>query len=159
MYLKNKLKIIAACGVITAQLLVSCQNSRRSQQQATGGQENGNENDSTVIHPVSDPNAVEGLNTVRYPNGIIKAKGYCSGGKKTGEWQAFYEDGLLWSDEHFTEGYPDGPVTVYYDSFGKKRYEGQYRMGKPVGIWKYMKQDGTLIRTANYDKKAFNTAM
>jgi antitoxin component YwqK of YwqJK toxin-antitoxin module len=115
-------------------------------------------NDSTVIKPIVDPNAVEGINVIKYKNGIIKAKGYCTQGKKHGEWQSFFEDGKMQSDEYFTNGYPDGAVSVWYDN-GKQYYTGQYRNGKPVGIWKYWDQNGILLRSPNYDKKGTNTAM
>ncbi|HXB11859.1 MAG TPA: hypothetical protein VNZ45_07740 [Bacteroidia bacterium] len=115
-------------------------------------------NDSTVIKPSVDPNAIDGINVIKYNSGVIKAKGYCSQGKKTGEWQCFYEDGKMWSDEFFTNGYPDGTISVWYDN-GKQWYAGQYRNGKPVGIWKFWDKNGTLLRSPNYDKKGTNTAM
>src|SRR5579872_7323940 len=115
-------------------------------------------NDSTVIKPVVDPNAKEGINVIKYKSGVIKAKGYYTQGKKEGEWQSFFEDGKLQSDEFFTNGYPDGTVTVWYNN-GNQMYTGQFRNGKPFGIWKYWDQSGKLLRSPNYDKKGTNTAM
>jgi antitoxin component YwqK of YwqJK toxin-antitoxin module len=152
-YKFNKLFMVQLAVVLC---LSACHRRQPPQQQANGTND---KNDSVLIHPVVDPNAKEGLNIIKYPNGVIKARGYFDGGKKTGEWQAFYPDGMLWSDEAFTNGYPDGPVTVYYDEYGKKMYEGRYRMGKPIGNWRYYKQSGELMRTANYDKQAPNTAL
>ncbi|HTB07816.1 MAG TPA: hypothetical protein VK806_12760 [Bacteroidia bacterium] len=104
-----------------------------------------------------DTNAKEGLNEIYYSNGVLRAKGNCTKGKKVGEWQSFYQSGKLWSDEYFTNGLQDGQVTVYYES-GQKKYDGQFKMGNPTGTWHYWKADGTLERTSDYNKKSPNTA-
>jgi antitoxin component YwqK of YwqJK toxin-antitoxin module len=104
-----------------------------------------------------DSNAKEGLNQIFYANGVLRAKGNCTNGKKVGEWQSFYQSGKLWSDEYFTNGLQDGQVTVYYES-GQKKYDGQFKMGNPTGTWHYRKADGALERTADYNKKSPNTA-
>jgi hypothetical protein len=104
-----------------------------------------------------DSNAMEGVNKVFYADGVLRAKGNCTKGKKVGEWQSFYPSGKLWSDEYYTDGLQDGQVTVYYEN-GQKKYAGQCKMGNPIGTWNYWKADGTLERTADYNKKSPNTA-
>lgn len=113
--------------------------------------------DSSVAKAMIDKNAKEGLNTFYYKDGVIKAKGYYANGLKEGEWQSFYESGKLWSDEFFTHGLPDGKITVYYEN-GQKYYEGEFKAGNPVNTWTYWNQEGKLMRTADYNKKAPNTA-
>jgi antitoxin component YwqK of YwqJK toxin-antitoxin module len=105
-----------------------------------------------------DKKAPDGLNVIKYKNGVIKAKGYYSSGKRNGEWQSFYDDGKLWSDQYFTDGLPDGKINVWYNN-GEKMYEGQYQNGKPAGVWSYWDDKGKLLRTADYSKKSPNTAL
>jgi len=105
-----------------------------------------------------DKNAKDGLNIIKYKNGVIKAKGYYNSGRKYGEWQSFYPDGKLWSDEYFTLGLPDGKITVWYDN-NKKMYEGVYKNGHPIGTWSYWNEEGKLLRTSDYNKKDPNTAL
>lgn len=156
---KSRMILMFACQIAVAACITACTGKKSAQVTNGGTPAKEQEGDSSIIHPVINPNAKEGMNTYKYPNGIVKAREYYSMGKKNGECQAFYPDGLLWSDEYFTNGYPDGTITVYYDSFGKIMYQGQYRMGKPTGIWKYLNMNGSPKRTANYDKKAPNSAL
>lgn len=125
---------------------------------AAANYSNDKTNDSSIIKPLLDKNAPDGMNVIKYPDGVIKAKGSIQSGKKVGEWQSFFENGKMQSDEYFTDGFPDGKIQVMYDN-GQVMYEGQYRNGKPVGMWKYWKKDGSLLRTTDYDKKSPNIAM
>lgn len=114
--------------------------------------------DTSGVKPIVDRNAKDGLNTVYYKSGTIKAKGVCFKGLKEGEWQSFYEDGKLWSDEYFTKGIRDGKITVWYEN-GQKFYEGEYKNGRQVNTWTYWKENGQVLRTADYNKVAPNTAL
>jgi antitoxin component YwqK of YwqJK toxin-antitoxin module len=114
--------------------------------------------DTSFTKAVANPNAKEGMNIIRYKDGVMRAKGNYMNGLKDGEWQSFYEDGKLWSDEYFSKGIPDGKITVWYDS-EQKFYEGEYKDGRPVNTWSYWGKDGKLIRTSDYNKKNPNTAL
>lgn len=119
----------------------------------------GGTTDSTPVGKTKpDPNAKEGLNLIKYKDGVIKAKGYYKNGYRDGEWQSFYESGKLWSDEYFTNGLADGKISVYYES-GQMMYQGQNKAGKPNGTWTYWNEKGQVVRKANYDNKAANTAL
>lgn len=116
-------------------------------------------NDSaTVQAPKADLSIPDGPNVTKYPDGVIKMKGNYRSGLKEGEWQSFFPNGKLCSDEFFTAGYPDGKVTVYYDN-EQEMYEGQYRNGKQCGIWKFWKKDSKTPRISDYDKKPTNVAL
>lgn len=147
---------------ISAIALVSCR--KNAAQERTGTNSSNsvpvygtNESNSSLIKLAPDSNAKEGLNVIRYKNGVIKAQGNYKSGYKTGEWQSFYESGKLWSDEYFTSGLPDGKVSVYYDN-GQMMYQGQYKNGRPVGGWTYWGKNGQVVRKEDYNKKPANTA-
>jgi len=38
-------------------------------------------------------------------------------------------------------------------------YQGQYKMGKPVGKWTYWNKNGKVLHNADYDKLTRNTAL
>lgn len=79
----------------------------------------------------------------RYPNGIVKKRGYIAGGRATGEWFTFYEDGKPWSHGFYKNGVRTGLGESWYHS-GQKSSEGEYQNGKPVGLWKYWSEEGML---------------
>ena len=90
---------------------------------------------------------------MRYPNGVIRMKGFYMHGKRDGEWVSFFEDGKVQSEGYFKQGYRDGKGTVYYPNTGNKMYEGNYKDGVMVGIWKYYNTDGTFNKEVDYSKK------
>jgi hypothetical protein len=79
----------------------------------------------------------------RYPNGIVKKRGYIAGGRATGEWFTFYEDGKPWSHGFYENGVRTGLGESWYHS-GQKSSEGEYKNGKAVGPWKYWSEEGML---------------
>ncbi len=88
----------------------------------------------------------EGVNTDYYENGKEKMKGSIKDGKREGLWQAWYENGNLWSEAEYSKGINNGKSVTYFES-GKVRYEGLYKEGKKVGDWKYYDEDGKLVKT------------
>ncbi|MBL0047633.1 MAG: hypothetical protein IPP32_05975 [Bacteroidetes bacterium] len=88
----------------------------------------------------------EGVNTDYYENGKEKMKGTIKDGKREGLWQAWYENGNLWSEAEYSKGINDGKSVTYFES-GKVRYEGLYKEGKKIRDWKYYDEDGKLVKT------------
>jgi hypothetical protein len=85
----------------------------------------------------------------KYPNGIIKKRGYIKGGLASGEWLTFYEDGTPYSKGAYHSGYRTGyGVSWYHD--GQKSSEGYYYMGKTVGVWKYWSEQGHNLIEKDY---------
>jgi hypothetical protein len=108
--------------------------------------------DSIATHPDAPTEPVhDGINVVKWPDGKIKMQGNYKDGKRTGEWQSFYESGKLNSDEFYTNGQNDGKVDVYYEN-GQKMYEGENHDGKLSGIWHYWNDKGQLVKTVDYTK-------
>ena len=78
----------------------------------------------------------EGDYVEKYPNGVIKKRGYVKGGLASGDWLTFYDDGKPYSKGTYHAGYRVGyGVSWYHD--GQKSSEGYYNQGKMVGTWKY----------------------
>jgi hypothetical protein len=85
----------------------------------------------------------------KYPNGVIKKRGYIKGGLASGEWITFYEDGKPYSRGTYRNGHRIGyGVSWYHD--GQKSSEGYYNLGKPVGLWKYWSEQGRQLVTKDY---------
>ncbi len=86
-----------------------------------------------------------------YESGAKRIAGPIKNGKRNGKWEAWYEDGTLWSVGHFENGVENGTKTVYYEN-GNKYYEGKVKNDERVGTWKFWDEDGTLIKEVNYDQ-------
>jgi antitoxin component YwqK of YwqJK toxin-antitoxin module len=93
----------------------------------------------------------DGDYVARYPNGVIRMKGFYKNGKREGDWVAFFETGKVQSEGYFTAGMRDHHAVVYYET-GKKMYEGEYKNGVQIGKWKYYKEDGSLKHEEDYGK-------
>lgn len=81
--------------------------------------------------------------TDKYPNGIIKFKGFYRFGKMHGQWMSFYPSGLAWSELHYDKGLRHGPNITYFTS-GQKRYEGFYKDDRQDSTWSYFDTTGKL---------------
>lgn len=87
----------------------------------------------------------------KYPNGVIKLKGYYVKGKREGQWVGFYENGTVWTEGFYKGGLRDGKATVYHEN-GKKYYGGFYKDGKQAGKWTFYNLIGDKIKEIDYDK-------
>ncbi len=81
----------------------------------------------------------------KYPNGIIKFKGYYRLGQQHGQWLSFYPNGIAWSEMHFDKGLRHGMNVTYYES-GKTRYEGFYKNDQRDSIWNYYDSTGHMAQ-------------
>jgi len=87
--------------------------------------------------------------TDKYPNGIIKFKGFFRFGKRHGQWMSFYPTGLLWSEMHYDKGLREGPNMVYYED-EKPRYTGFYKNDVQDSIWRYYDSTGVMIKKIQF---------
>ena len=87
----------------------------------------------------------------KYPNGIIKMKGYYVNGKRNGQWTSFFESGNVQSEGFFKDGLRDGKALVYHGN-GKIYYEGYYKDGREVGKWVFYDESGNKVNEKDYDK-------
>lgn len=137
-------KISSICLILSIPLFISCQ-SKNTQVQAPILKK-----DSlvtvTINSGVQAPMNEEGLNTDYYNNGKEKMKGNIKNGLRDGLWQAWYENGNLWSEAEYLKGINHGKSVTYFEN-GKIRYEGKFDNGKKVGEWKYYDEAGNLVKT------------
>jgi antitoxin component YwqK of YwqJK toxin-antitoxin module len=116
-----------------------------------------------------------------HPNGVPAQLGsYRYGGRKDGEWYAYYPSGHLQSIANYDGDTLHGAYEDYHDN-GRQHnlgryYRGQrscswqtfydngqlmniggYRDGQPFGLWVHFTADGTLVNRTNYNQPG-NTA-
>jgi hypothetical protein len=82
-----------------------------------------------------------------FANGIKSMEGPLVNEKRHGEWKSWYEDGSLWSEGAFREGFRHGKGVVYHPN-GRKFIEGSYLNGKRVGTWQWYDKEGNEISEA-----------
>ncbi len=99
-----------------------------------------------------NPPVVNGDFVSKYPNGLVKMKGYYINGKREGQWVSFFENGQKQSEGFFKNGLRDGKALVYYQN-GQLYYEGYYNNGKEVGKWIFFDQQGKKLQEKDYDSK------
>lgn len=80
----------------------------------------------------------------RYDNGVIKIKGTMGGGKRQGQWVAFFPNGSVQSECQYFNDTAHGRSTVYHED-GSKYWDGFYNMGRQVGKWKYWDAQGHVV--------------
>ncbi len=85
----------------------------------------------------------------KYPNGIIKFTGFFRFGKRHGQWMAFYDNGIKWSECYYDKGLKQGESIVYYPN-GKIHYKGWFKKDMRDSLWFYYDEAGKEI-----DKRAF----
>lgn len=121
------------------------------------------ENNPATEKPVSIDTSMKGLTGVieknppvmngdyvsKYPNGIIKMKGFYINGKREGQWTSFFGNGEKQSEGFFKNGLRDGRALVYYEN-GQVYYEGFYRNGKTVGKLIFYDMQGKKIKEKDY---------
>ena len=88
----------------------------------------------------------EGLNTDYYDNGKKRIKGEIKNGLRMGLWQAWYENGNLWSECEYTDGKKNGKSVTYYEN-GLVRYSGFCKNDKDTGEWSYFDEKGNLVKS------------
>lgn len=101
--------------------------------------------DKPIVLQDRKPGAMYDGDTVeRYANGVIKIKGTMGGGKRQGQWVAFFPDGSIQSECGYRDNKAHG-ITVTYRPNGTKIWSGFYNMGVSVGKWKYYDEQGKFI--------------
>lgn len=97
-----------------------------------------------VLQEADAGSMYDGDTVERYANGVIKIKGVMGGGKRQGQWMAFFPDGALQSECAYYDNKAHG-LNVTYRQNGTKIWWGYYNMGKQVGKWKYYDEQGKFI--------------
>jgi antitoxin component YwqK of YwqJK toxin-antitoxin module len=100
--------------------------------------------------PITPPDAdYTGDYVDKYPNGIIKFTGFFRFGQRHGQWLAFYDNGIKWSECTYDKGKKDGESIVYFPN-GNMQYKGWYKNDLQDSIWIYYD-----INKQEIDRRAF----
>ncbi len=91
-----------------------------------------------------------GDHIVKYPNGVIRVKGYFRFGKRHSKWMYFFENGNLQTEADYLNGVMQGEEKVYYPN-GNLMYSGIQKNDKSVGKWIYNDSLGKPYRYVIYD--------
>ena len=151
-------KFISSLLVVSFGLMVACNNNSKNSANTQNPQTPSNTTtgiDTIRARPAGAALVKDGMNIVRYDNGTVKMQGNSKDGRRTGEWKSYFPSGQLQSDAFFTNGRPDGKVTVYYSN-GKKMYEGENQDGSLKDTWTYWDDKGNVTRTVDYSKQPVN---
>ena len=85
----------------------------------------------------------------KYPNGVIKFTGFFRFGQRHGEWMAFFETGIKWSDCFYDKGKKHGATMVFHPN-GNLLYSGWYKNDMRDSLWFWYDDKGKEI-----DRRAF----
>jgi len=152
--------IFTACAALSLAFVVSCNpdpaantNSDTTEHRADAQNEPVK---SISVTPPNSPVPQQAADSIwngdyieRYPNGIVKKRGYIQVGLASGEWLTFYEDGKQYSRGYYHNGIRTGyGVSWYHD--GQMSSEGYYNNGKAVGKWKYWSETDHQVMEKDY---------
>jgi antitoxin component YwqK of YwqJK toxin-antitoxin module len=129
-------RIFALCLITYALFLYSCSSNTADTKTSRDTSSNGLTDTIEKNPPVENGDYV-----AKYPNGIIKMKGFYIKGKREGQWSSFFENGKLQSEGFFKNGLRDGKAIVYFKN-GRIYYTGYYKDGKEVGKWEFFNMQG-----------------
>lgn len=87
--------------------------------------------------------------TDKYPNGVIKFTGFFRFGLRHGQWMAFYENGLKWSECFYDKGKKNGSTMVFHPN-GQLQYSGWYKQDQKDSLWFFYDDKGKEL-----DRRAF----
>lgn len=149
-----KTKIIAICVLPSVFCLFSCSSDPAKKADETTSEKTMSVD--TTAHGLvgvieKNPPVQNGDYTVKYPNGIVKMRGFYINGKRNGQWTSFFESGQVQSEGYFKDGLRDGKAIVYYEN-GQIYYTGYYKEGKEAGVWIFYDQQGKKLQEKNYDQ-------
>lgn len=86
-----------------------------------------------------------------HPNGKIKIKGDIVKDLKQGKWEAFYENGVKWSESNYLFGKRNGTYKVFYPN-GKLKIHGAYENEVKTGVWFFYTENGQFEKEIDFTK-------
>lgn len=93
---------------------------------------------------------LEGLNQIKFENGITAAEGMCTKGKRTGKWKHSYETGKLLAEGEYFNDLKTGVWNFYYSN-GQPKSQGSFRSDLKQGTWKEWDRSGQMIQVVYND--------
>jgi hypothetical protein len=149
-----KTNFFAYCLLLTAFFIFSCSSGTKDKDANKSANESAVDTSMRGLTGVieENPPVQQGEYITKYPNGVIKMRGYYQNGKRHAQWTSFFENGNIQSEGFFKDGLRDGKATVYFEN-GKVYYEGYYKDGKEVGKWIFYDESGKKIKEKDYGVK------
>ncbi len=89
----------------------------------------------------------------KYPNGIIKYSGYFRFGKRHGLWRSFYENGELWSECYYHEGFKNGSYKINTTQ-GITKIKGWHKNNLKDSLWFFYDDSGKLLQKTAFKNDA-----
>ncbi len=90
-----------------------------------------------------------------YPNGKKMTEANYVNGDFDGAYTTYYFDGSIESIQFYKKGLKDSSY-ISFNYGGTKSIEGQYRLGKRTGTWKYYFEGNKLSHTIEFDNDQMN---
>lgn len=84
-----------------------------------------------------------------YADSSMRMAGEYVNGLKSGEWNAWYDNGTPWSKGEFKDGKAHGIRIVYHEN-GTLYYKGQFTEGKRSGHWEFFDSKGEKQNELDY---------
>jgi antitoxin component YwqK of YwqJK toxin-antitoxin module len=85
-----------------------------------------------------------------YDNDVLVGEGMIDSlGRRVGDWQLYYPDGLLRAKGKYVMGMKEGPWQYFFAN-GKSEQTGSYKNDLPTGAWKWYYLSGALHRDEIY---------
>lgn len=143
------MKLFSLLSIILI-LVVACNSNESEQdQKITISTENIESKESTsnqIAKPIEKPGEFIEL----YPNGKLKTEGWFNTDtKRENIWYSYYESGIKWSEQNFSNGLKEGHSIVYYPN-GKIHYSGGYLNDKKTGHWIFYNELGEITKEEDY---------
>lgn len=85
-----------------------------------------------------------------YENNVRKMEGNFENEARTGLWQAWYNDGKLWSTGEYKAGKRHGLGMVYHRN-GKAYIESYYTEDEKTGKWRFFDSTGKILKEVDFD--------
>ena len=145
----------AGCFLTTACFISSCSSDSGQKEEIKSASEQTASAD-TSLHGLTgviekNPPVQNGNYITKYPNGVIKMRGFYINCKRNGQWTVFFENGNVQSEGFYKDGLRDGKATVYFVT-GAIYYTGYYKDGREVGKWTVYDEKGNKVNEKDYDK-------
>lgn len=86
----------------------------------------------------------------KYPNGTIKIKGDLVKSIRQGKWEAFYENGVPWSESNYLNGKRNGIYKSFYPN-GNLKIHGVYENDKKVDVWFFYLENGKFEKEIDFN--------
>lgn len=86
----------------------------------------------------------------KYPDGTVKITGNLVKSMRQGKWEAFYENGVKWSESNYLNGKRNGIYKIFYPN-GRLKVHGVYENGEKVDVWFFYLENGKFEKEIDFN--------